>query len=60
MRYHVVYSTDRTGSYTEFSASDDTAAWKYAERGAYGARIVYLSEVKIRAGGDQHRQLQRT
>jgi len=59
MRYHVVYSTDQTGSYTEFSAGDDAAAWEHAERGAYGARIVYLAETRIRAGGDERRVLKR-
>lgn len=59
-RYHVVYSTDRTGSYTEFSAADDAAAWAYAEQNACGTRIAYLSEVQIRAGGDKHRPLKRS
>jgi hypothetical protein len=58
-RYHVVYSTSPSGSFTEFSAASDTAAWEHAEQSAQGARIVYLSEVKIRAGGDQHRELKR-
>lgn len=56
-RYRVVYSTDRTGCFTEFSAADDEAAWKYADE--HGARIVSLSQVQIRVGADKHRQLKR-
>ena len=56
-RYHVVCSTDPTGSFTEFSAADDNAARTYAEQVAHGARIVYLAETQIRAGGDIRREL---
>jgi len=59
MRYHVVYSTDRAGCSTEFSAGDDAAAWEHAERYAYGARIVYLAQTEIRPGANLHRELEK-
>lgn len=59
MRYVVIYSTDPTGARTEFSAADDSAAWERAEQGAHGARIVYLAETQIQAGGDVRRALHR-
>lgn len=58
-RYRVIYSTAPTGSHTDFSAASDSEAWEHAEQQAYGARIVYLAEVHMRAGGDQTRELRR-
>lgn len=43
-RYRVIYSTYRAGEFREFSAADDAAAVEQAEAGAYGARIVALTE----------------
>lgn len=58
-RYRVIYSTDPSGSHIDFSAANDSAAWEHAEQRAYGARIVSLAEVHIRAGGDAVRELSR-
>jgi hypothetical protein len=46
-RYRVIYSDMSAGGHAEFSAADDQAAWEYAERTAYDARIVQLARVQL-------------
>lgn len=44
-RYRVIYSTDPSGAFTEFSAVDDAAALVHARRYPWKGRVVALEEV---------------